>query len=62
MEFGVGPGEHWRTYSVSMFHEYCKVASANMSCLEPDPSIYRSIMKGKLDVYVLWPFGGKLIS
>jgi hypothetical protein len=35
---------------------YCKV---EISCLEPQPGIYRLLMKGILDAYVLWPFKEK---
>ena len=39
-----------------------KIATANVSHLEPQLWIYRLLMKEKLAVYELWPFGKKLIT
>ena len=34
---------------------YCKVASTSLSLLEADAGFLRLSMKGKFDVYLLWP-------
>ena len=41
---------------------YHKVVSNNTSCLEAHSGFFRLSIKGKFDVYLLWPFGEKLIS
>ena len=40
---------------------YRKVASSNMSRLEEHAAIYRLLIKGIFDAYVLWLFDKKLI-
>ena len=42
--------------------EYRIVASSNTSRLEAHPGIFRLLMKGIVDAYVLWPFDKNLIS
>ena len=42
--------------------EHQKVTSTNTSHLEPNPGIYRLLMKRKLYIYVLLPLGKMLIS
>ena len=39
---------------------YLIVASFNTFCLEAHPGIFRLLMKGIFDAYVLWPFDKKL--
>ena len=46
----------------NLLDKYRKVASSNTSRLEAHAGFFRSIMKGILDPYVLWPFDKKLIS
>ena len=41
---------------------YYKVVSNNTFILEAHAGFFRLFMKGKFDVYLLWPFGEKLIS
>ena len=38
---------------------YRKVASSNTSCLEAQAGIYKLLMKGSFDAYVLKPFDKK---
>ena len=52
-------GQAGTSEQTSIYH---KVASTSTSCLEAPPSIYRLLMKVKFDIYLLWPFGKKLIS
>ena len=40
--------------------KYRKVASTSPSCLEAHAGFFRLFMKGKFDVYILWPFGKKV--
>ena len=47
-------------FSMSI-QEYCKVANRNTSHLVAPPRIFRLIMKGKFDVYLLRPLGEKFI-
>ena len=42
--------------------KYLKVASTSLSPFEAYAGFFRLFMKGKFDVYLLWPFGKKLIS
>ena len=46
---------------VELGTNYRKVASTNTSRFEQHTDIYRFLLKGKLDIYVLWR-GEKLIS
>ena len=39
---------------------YRKVASRSMSQLIPHPNIFRLSMKGKFDIYVLWPLAQRV--
>ena len=41
---------------------YRKVTSTSLSCLEPHAGFFRLSMKRKFHVYLLLPFGKKLIS
>ena len=41
--------------------EYRKVVSSNTSRLEAHVCIYRLLMKGIFDAYVMWPFDKKFI-
>ena len=41
---------------------YCKVASINTSCLEAPFTVYRLLMKGTFNVYLLYPLKKNLIS
>jgi hypothetical protein len=45
-----------------VFCEYRSFASTSPSCLEAHAGFFRLSIKGKFDVYLLWPFGKKLIS
>ena len=40
-------------------HIYCKVTSSRLSLLVALPRIFRRLMKGKFDAYVLWPLAKK---
>ena len=42
--------------------EYRKVASSSPSRIEPHAGLFRLLMKGIFDPYVLWTFDKKLIS
>ena len=42
-------------------NRYRRVASSNLSRLEPHPGFYRLLMKGNFDNYLLWPFDKKII-
>ena len=41
--------------------KYHKAAKRSTSCLVAHPGIFRLLMKGKFEVYFLWPFGEKLM-
>ena len=43
-------GQAGTSEQTSIYH---KVASTSTSCLEAPPSIYRLLMKGKFDIYLL---------
>ena len=47
---------------MTFIDKYHKNASINKSCLEAHFTIYRLFMKGKFNVYVLWPLKKNLIS
>ena len=48
-------------YFFGRWLEYGKVGSTSTSRLEAHSSFYRLFIKGKLDVYLLWPFGKKAL-
>ena len=49
----------WRL-KVEIKRIYHKVASSSLSQLEPHFQIFRRLMKGKFDAYVLWPLAKKV--
>ena len=44
----------------STYYKYCNITSTSPSHLEAHAGFFRLSMKGKSDVYLLWPFGKKL--
>ena len=45
----------WLTY------RYCIVASISLSCFEAHEGLFRLLIRGIFNLYVLWPFDKKLI-
>ena len=51
----------WKKTCLSDFDNYRIVASTSPSRIEAHAGLFRSLMKGIFDPYVLWPFDKKLI-
>ena len=51
----------YRLLETFFLFDYRVISSSNASCFKADPGIYRLIMEGIFDAYVLRPFEKKLI-
>ena len=54
--WGVQINKEYRKSNCIIFYEYRIVESTSPSCIEAHAGLFRLLMKGIFDPYVLWPF------